>query len=280
MAATVGDSHGLARKGNPLLAEGVIPLHHANDARPPFIVHSSLDDLVLTPVQFRIYAHCVRRGGIGGFYFESVPNAARHCRVRPDTFRRGFKKLLKLLLLTLHEKRPGRVRVYQVNGPCGQTIQPHPKQDPRPVSVGVSNHGAEHPKPAEGSAGLNQGDTPPKAGGGTGTLNQGDTPPEAGGGTGTLNQGGTPPEVGETKVIPLRPSLEGDPRKGNDKPNRFEKAGPKEKQSRALADILPQAVKGASSLVMGWQGKNLREKLLARLGGFGPRFNFFRGASH
>jgi hypothetical protein len=40
------------------------------------------------------------------------------------------------------------------------------------------------------------------------------TPPERGGGTGILKPDGTPPERGDTKGIPLRPSPQGNPTKG------------------------------------------------------------------
>jgi hypothetical protein len=135
-----------------------------------FIVHSLLDDLPLNPVEFRLYAHAVRRGSLGGLYWESVPKAAKHCGVRPDTLRRALKRLLKLRLFSLHEKPPGRTWTYCVNDPALWSFQPLPKQDGGPKSRGVSNR--------EGS------------------------PPEVGQGGGSLFRGGTPPETGYTKVSP------------------------------------------------------------------------------
>src|ERR1035441_4689358 len=160
-----------ARKG-VVVANGESGNLQAGAVDPPrcqFIVHSTLDDLPLTPVEFRLYAHAVRRGGLGGDYFETVGNAAKHCRVRPDTIRRARKRLQQLGLLSLIAKPLGSRWTYRVNQSGQWLCQPMPKQA---------------------------------------------TPPERGGGTGILKPDGTPPERGDTKGIPLRPSLQGNPRKG------------------------------------------------------------------
>jgi hypothetical protein len=148
-----------------------------------FIVHSLLDDLPLTAVEFRLYAHAVRRGGLGGNYWESVPNAARHCGVRPATLRRALKRLLQLELLNLAEKPPGRTWTYMITHPDNWTCQPLPNKDPRPKSRVVSNRKG--------------------------------TPLKRGRGSGSSNRKGTPLEQGYTKVVPLRSprrhSLKGEP---------------------------------------------------------------------
>src|ERR1035441_349704 len=176
-----------ARKG-VVVANGESGNLQAGAVDPPrcqFIVHSTLDDLPLTPVEFRLYAHAVRRGGLGGDYFETVGNAAKHCRVRPDTIRRARKRLQQLGLLSLIAKPLGSRWTYRVNQPGQWLCQPMPKQA-----------------------------TPPERGGGTGILKPDGTPPERGGGTGILKPDGTPPERGDTKGIPLRPSPQGNPTKG------------------------------------------------------------------
>jgi hypothetical protein len=181
-AAAPAASIRIGRDGRKRVAVKKLPLSHFIDPPPvqepedkpvvvpqaEFIVHSMLDDLPLSPVEFRIYAHAVRRGGLGGLYYESVANAAAHCRVRPDTLRRALKRLQADSLLVLVEKPAGRTWSYRVNQPEAWTVQPLPKEDPRPKSRGV--------------------------------LKQEGSTPETGGGSGTLKQEGTPPERGDTKV--------------------------------------------------------------------------------
>jgi hypothetical protein len=155
------------------------PAPIAGNQEGSFIVHSTLDDLPLTPNEFRLYAHAVRRGRIGGLYWESVPKAARHCQVRPDTLRRALKRLLSLGLMVPADKRPGRTWTYAITAPSSWSFQPLPKEDPSPRARAV--------------------------------LKQGDTHPEAGRGTGIPKPEGTPPERGGSKVFPVRHSLEGIP---------------------------------------------------------------------
>lgn len=77
------------------------PAQAQNGTSPAFI-HSKLDELKLTPVQFRVYCHATRRaGGADGMYFESVPNCARHCKIRIPTARKAIAKLVDLGLLKL-----------------------------------------------------------------------------------------------------------------------------------------------------------------------------------
>lgn len=80
----------------------------------PFMVHSDLDDLDLSPYEFRAYVHLVRRAGTrGGEYWESVDAGARHCRMDAKTYRTALKALVDRGLLT-REDRPGETSVYRL----------------------------------------------------------------------------------------------------------------------------------------------------------------------
>jgi hypothetical protein len=114
-----------------------------------FIVHSTLDDLPLTPVEFRLYAHAVRRGGIGGLYWESVPKAAKHCQVRPDTLRRALQRLLSLGLMVPADKRPGKTWTYTITAPSSWPFQPLPKEDPTPKARAVLKQEGTPPERGE-----------------------------------------------------------------------------------------------------------------------------------
>lgn len=90
------------------------PAQAQNGTSPAFI-HSKLDELKLTPVQFRVYCHATRRaGGADGMYFESVPNCARHCKIRIPTARKAIAKLVDLGLLKLLSEPTGETKTYRV----------------------------------------------------------------------------------------------------------------------------------------------------------------------
>lgn len=90
--------------------------HAVTDSRDdlPFMVHSDLDDLDLTPFEFRAYSHMVRRAGSkGGEYWESVEAGAKHCRMDAKTYRAALKALVERGLLTRSD-RPGETSVYRI----------------------------------------------------------------------------------------------------------------------------------------------------------------------
>jgi hypothetical protein len=101
-----------------------------------FIVHSKLDDLPLSPVEFRLYCHMVRRAGLGGIFYESIPNAARHCQVRIETLRRALHKLITVGLIRLADTPPGRTRTYDVFHVDAWAPELLAKEDPTPQSQG------------------------------------------------------------------------------------------------------------------------------------------------
>jgi len=81
---------------------------------PAAFIHSRLDDLGLTPVQFRVYGHIHRRAGNNGIYFESVPNCAGHCGLNIKTVRGAIARLKALGLIRLENARPGETNTYAV----------------------------------------------------------------------------------------------------------------------------------------------------------------------
>lgn len=90
--------------------------HHVEDERRdlPFMVHSELDDLDLSPHEFRVYAHLVRRANDSrGEYWESIEAGAKHCRMNAKTYRAALASLVQLRLLT-REDRPGETSVYRL----------------------------------------------------------------------------------------------------------------------------------------------------------------------
>lgn len=149
-------------------------------------IHSRLDDLRLSPVQFRVYAHMERRASAGGVFYESVPNCAKFCGIRDETLRAATKHLLSLGLIVVEKATPGKTVTYRVTHIEEWPVHPPLIEYPPTQTGGVS-------KP---------GDTTAVSGGGGGPLKPGDTPAVSGG----------------TKVIPLRESPQGDPIKGEAPP--------------------------------------------------------------
>lgn len=90
----------------------------------PFMVHSELDDLDLSPYEFRAYAHIVRRvNGSNRVYNESISNGAKHCRMSVSTYRNALVTLVELGLLTRTE-RVGRPAVFRVTPKRDWTATP------------------------------------------------------------------------------------------------------------------------------------------------------------
>ena len=72
-------------------------------------IHSSLDDLDLTPVEFRLLCHIMRRG----VHTDSADTAAKHCGFKPRTFWRAINRLLELGLIEEVEKRHGKSTAFR-----------------------------------------------------------------------------------------------------------------------------------------------------------------------
>jgi len=74
----------------------------------PFIP-ASLDDLPLTPNQFRIVCHIARRGDC----YESVPNMAKHCGISPNTIW-SILKHLEACKIIVRARRPGQTSLFAI----------------------------------------------------------------------------------------------------------------------------------------------------------------------
>jgi len=94
-------------------------------------IHSRFDDAGLTPAQFRLTCHMLRRaGGDGGLFYGSIPNSAKTCRMDPKTARLALKEILKLNVVEIVSAPAGRVVTYRVNPIEKWKIQPLPKDTP------------------------------------------------------------------------------------------------------------------------------------------------------
>ena len=122
----------------------------ANEKTSPAFIHSKLDDAGLSPNQFRVYCHIVRRaGGIGGTYFESAPNCAAHCKVHIKTLRPVIAELLALNLIQLVDDPPGRSKTYRVTSL--EEWQPLPNGYPGIKLGRVSKRVGTPPNPIPGT---------------------------------------------------------------------------------------------------------------------------------
>lgn len=90
--------------------------HAAEDNRDdmPVFIHSELDDLGLTPFEFRAYAHLARRvNDRGGTYWESIEAGAEVCQMGTKTYRAALVGLVERGLIS-REDRPGQTSVYRL----------------------------------------------------------------------------------------------------------------------------------------------------------------------
>jgi predicted DNA-binding transcriptional regulator len=77
------------------------------------VVPSYLDDYGLSPYEYRLYSHIVRRAGKNGC-FESIPNIAKHCLMNEKTVRQSLKVLLGAGMIAVVESKKGKSVVYEV----------------------------------------------------------------------------------------------------------------------------------------------------------------------
>lgn len=90
--------------------------HTVKDGRGdlPFMVHSELDDLDLSPFEFRVYAHMVRRANDQhGVYWESNEAGAKHCRMDVKTYRAALVTLVERGLVTRVDRK-GQTSEYRL----------------------------------------------------------------------------------------------------------------------------------------------------------------------
>jgi DNA-binding MarR family transcriptional regulator len=116
-------------------------LHHDRSEFNVVFVHSALDDLGLSPAQFRVYCHLARRANAGaggeGAAWPSVAEIARVCRLHPDTARAALRWLSDHRLL-VRERRRGDTTVYRLT-PASRWLCPPPSEsDTSPPDSGDS----------------------------------------------------------------------------------------------------------------------------------------------
>lgn len=150
--------------------------HAAEDKRDglPVFIHSELDDLGLTPFEFRAYAHLARRvNDKGGKYYESLEEGARICQMNVKTYRTALAGLVERGLVS-REERPGQTSIYR--------LEPRSKWK-TPTTSG---------RATESGRGTTSGRATPTTSGRTPLPNQVDK--------------GTPPKVLPKKVLPSPPT--------------------------------------------------------------------------
>ncbi len=94
-------------------AEDSAPYHLMSSAPNNAIwVHSALDDLGLTPSQFRVYAHLSRRAG-NGVAWPAIASIARVCRLSRNTVIAALHSLERRGLLQVERNRGGAPNHYR-----------------------------------------------------------------------------------------------------------------------------------------------------------------------
>ncbi|MCC7519176.1 MAG: helix-turn-helix domain-containing protein [Verrucomicrobiae bacterium] len=144
-------------------------LSHGESAFNILFIRAELDDYVLIPTEFRLYAHLARRAGVDGAW-PAVKSMARTCRMHEDTVRRCLRRLKELNMVKA-QVRPGTTTLYILT----------PLSDWKPASSG------DHPSEDKGAPFLSEG-TPPK-------IKEGGTPK---GSQGKESHEGTPWKVKNT----------------------------------------------------------------------------------
>ncbi|MDF5717294.1 MAG: helix-turn-helix domain-containing protein [Rhizonema sp. NSF051] len=71
-----------------------------------------LDDYGLTPAEFRVYCHVVRRAGKNGLCWESVPRIAKACRLSRNLTMAALRVLTEVHRLLIKNKRVGETDEY------------------------------------------------------------------------------------------------------------------------------------------------------------------------
>jgi hypothetical protein len=79
-------------------------------------VHSKLDDIGLTPPQFRIFAHLSRRAHSTGKAWPGIDSMAKVCRMHKETVIEVLR-FLEAASMVIIKKAPGKKSVYQLTAP-------------------------------------------------------------------------------------------------------------------------------------------------------------------
>ncbi len=105
-------------------------------------IHSSLDDAELTPSEFRVYCHLLRRSGAAGAY-PSRTSVAAVCRLDIKTVQKCLNALVERKFIT-KQSRAGQPSIY-VPTPSGQW-EPHPIDHPTQTAPQVVKRVRGQPK--------------------------------------------------------------------------------------------------------------------------------------
>jgi hypothetical protein len=139
----------------------------SNDQPPDrmMFVHSRLDELGLTPAQFRVYGHLSRRADKSGVAWPAVANIARVCRLHPKTVRAALRALIGRSMI-VPTFRAGETTCYNLTSHsewrpffCGggndaQTDTAHSEAPGRPakrIQPHHSQNDADKGNPSEGN---------------------------------------------------------------------------------------------------------------------------------
>lgn len=100
----------------------------------PFIP-AKLDELGLTPHEFRVYCHIARRAGPDGVCFDSIESASRTCRIEKKTYRRALRRLIcyGLVLKTTVPGCPHQLRLASVTNWHPSQLTPLPEGSKRAI---------------------------------------------------------------------------------------------------------------------------------------------------
>ena len=87
-----------------------------------------LDDYGLTPAEFRVYCHVVRRAGKNGICWESVPRIGKACRLSRNLTMAALHALTEVHRLLIRNKRVGETDEYTL-APSSGWASPVPPED-------------------------------------------------------------------------------------------------------------------------------------------------------
>ena len=86
--------------------------------RTPMFVDSYLDELRLTPYEFRLFAHIIRRTGSkqGQKYWVPTAKAAKACQMSESKVRESLQFLEKAGFIKKVNEAPGSAKVFMLQG--------------------------------------------------------------------------------------------------------------------------------------------------------------------
>jgi hypothetical protein len=110
-------------------------------------IHSELDDFGLSPAEFRVYCHILRRAGAGGHCWETTENAAKHCRLNRKTYEKAITTLERYGMVYI-ERRKGQSSIINPLAKRNWS-RPTPKEAEGTAQIGVPQNRLPTPKEAD-----------------------------------------------------------------------------------------------------------------------------------